>query len=80
MRLSFPQDALSHIDVQKNNFAALSVGNGRKRPIPSLLPCEMNFLCGRARSRVLAGVKPVPEGIANHRVASSWTRGGDLLS
>ena len=32
------------IDIQKNNFAALSVGNGRKRPIPSLLPCEMNFL------------------------------------
>jgi uncharacterized protein (TIGR00369 family) len=32
------------IDFQKNNFAALSVGNGRKRPIPSLLPCEMNFL------------------------------------
>jgi hypothetical protein len=34
----------SSIDFQKNNFAALSVGNGRKRPIPSLLPCEMNFL------------------------------------
>jgi hypothetical protein len=33
-----------NIDFQKNNFAALSVGNGRKRPIPSLLPCEMNFL------------------------------------
>jgi hypothetical protein len=33
-----------YIDIQKNNFAALSVGNGRKRPIPSLLPCEMNFL------------------------------------
>jgi hypothetical protein len=40
------------IDLQKNNFAALSVGDGRqffkalaaKRPIPSLLPCEMNFL------------------------------------
>jgi len=32
------------IDFQKNNFAALSVGNGRKRPIPSLLPCEINFL------------------------------------
>jgi hypothetical protein len=32
------------IDFQKNNFAALSVGNGRKWPIPSLLPCEMNFL------------------------------------
>ena len=36
--------ALSDIDFQKNNFAALSVGNGRKRPILSLLPCEMNFL------------------------------------
>jgi hypothetical protein len=35
---------LYSIDFQKNNFAALSVGNGRKRPIPSLLPCEMNFL------------------------------------
>jgi mRNA-degrading endonuclease YafQ of YafQ-DinJ toxin-antitoxin module len=34
----------SSIDFQKNDFAALSVGNGRKRPIPSLLPCEMNFL------------------------------------
>jgi len=33
-----------HIDFQKNNFAALSVENGRKKPIPSLLPCEMNFL------------------------------------
>jgi hypothetical protein len=33
-----------YIDIQKNNFAALSVRNGRKRPIPSLLPCEMNFL------------------------------------
>ena len=32
------------IDFEKNNFAALSVRNGRKRPIPSLLPCEMNFL------------------------------------
>jgi hypothetical protein len=32
------------IDYQKNNFAALSVGNGRKRPIPSLLPYEINFL------------------------------------
>jgi hypothetical protein len=35
---------LQIIDFQKNNFAALSVGNGRKMPIPSLLPCEMNFL------------------------------------
>ncbi|MFZ3045305.1 MAG: membrane protein insertion efficiency factor YidD [Desulfatirhabdiaceae bacterium] len=32
------------IDLQKNIFAALSVGDGRKRPIPSLLPCEMSFL------------------------------------
>jgi hypothetical protein len=32
------------IGIQKNNFAALSVGNGRKRPIPSPLPCETNFL------------------------------------
>ncbi|HSO67766.1 MAG TPA: hypothetical protein VLP30_07915, partial [Desulfatirhabdiaceae bacterium] len=35
---------LSAIDFQKNNFTALSVGDGRKRPIPSLLPYEMNFL------------------------------------
>jgi len=32
------------IDFQKNNLAALSVGNGQKRPIPFLLPCEINFL------------------------------------
>jgi hypothetical protein len=32
------------IDIQKNNFAALSVGNGLEMPIPILLPCEMNFL------------------------------------
>jgi hypothetical protein len=32
------------MDFQKNNFAALSVGNGRKMPIPSLLPCDMNLL------------------------------------
>jgi hypothetical protein len=45
----FPEN---DIDFQKNNFASLSVGDGRKffkasaakRPIPSLLPCEMNFL------------------------------------
>jgi hypothetical protein len=35
---------MTSIDFQKNNFAALSVGDGQKRPIPSLLPCEMNFL------------------------------------
>ena len=27
---------IEDIDFQKNNFAALSVGNGRKRPIASL--------------------------------------------
>jgi hypothetical protein len=31
-------------DIQKNIFAALSAGNGRKMPIPSLPPCELNFL------------------------------------
>jgi hypothetical protein len=31
-------------DIQRNSFAVLSVENGRKRPISSLLPCEMNFL------------------------------------
>jgi hypothetical protein len=35
---------LKNIDFQKNNFTALSVGDGRKWPIPDLLPCEMNFL------------------------------------
>jgi hypothetical protein len=39
-----PGNGQPTIDFQKNNFAALSVVNGRKRPIPSLLPCEMNFL------------------------------------
>jgi len=31
------------IDFQKNNFAALSVGDGREKAYP-LLPCEINFL------------------------------------
>ncbi len=42
--LQLTTEACFDIDFQKNNFAALSVGNGRKRPIPSLLPCEINFL------------------------------------
>jgi hypothetical protein len=44
------------IDIQKNNFAALSVGNGRKRPIPSLLPCEMNFKKGIVSGLLLRGI------------------------
>ncbi|MFZ3047345.1 MAG: hypothetical protein WA151_15665, partial [Desulfatirhabdiaceae bacterium] len=40
------------IDFQKNNFTALSAGDGH-RPILSLLPCEMNFL--KVYSCVLKG-------------------------
>ena len=49
---------VSTIDFQKNNFAALSVGNSRKRPIPSLLPCEMNFLKVYIRSLLDFKISP----------------------
>ena len=60
------------IDIQKNNFAALSVGNGRKRPIPSLLPCEMNFLkvyiflTSQAQRRILKLNDFLEHGIQNY--------------
>ena len=41
------------IGFQKNNFTALSAGDGLKRHILFLLPCEMNFL--KVYSCVLKG-------------------------
>jgi hypothetical protein len=46
---------IEDIHVQKNNSAALSVGNGRKRLIPSLLPFEMNFLKVYSVNILMAG-------------------------
>ena len=33
--------------------------------------------CGQARSHILAGANPAPEGLATHRVASPWINGGN---
>jgi hypothetical protein len=45
MRVSSHRD-VTHpsMDILKNNFAVLSVGNGRKKPVPYLPPCELIFM------------------------------------
>ncbi len=42
-----------------------------------LAQVETILSCGRARSHILAGAKPAPEGPAIHRVASPWINGGN---
>ena len=58
-------------------FGFVAVSYGKKVRGTDLK--DMLSQCGRARSRVLAGANPAPEGLASHRVASSWTQGGNLL-
>ncbi len=50
---------------------------GRVVGIEDPLSAEEKLSCGRARSHILAGAKPAPEGPAIHRVASPWINGGN---